>query len=116
MLLQDLAFPDSGRTLQGPCDRSTSSDHDSGIVPFKHLGIYIVGVGLVLVLSVCWCIRLLRSESTRDVNAAAAPVPAQDERAEGGDGETESTLAQRRLHAILELFRTSQVTMVRNEM
>jgi hypothetical protein len=129
MLLQDLAFPDSGRLLQGSSDPSTTtirSDQqhdDSGtIVPFNHLSIYVAGVGLVLLSVVC-CIRLVRSElAKRDAAnaAAAAPVPAQDERAEqeeGGDDEIESALlVQRRLHAILELFRTSQVTMVRNEM
>jgi hypothetical protein len=132
--MQDMAFPDdSGRVLryQEPND-STS---DSSERPFNQVAIYVAGVGLVLLLSI-WCIssyrsflatrRLLAARrlwvttvtailATSDVNATtAAPVllPQQGERA--GDAIKYSTLAQRK-HAILELFRTSQVTMVRDE-
>jgi hypothetical protein len=112
MLLQDLAFPDSGRLLEGPCDSSLEDD-DHGS-PFNTLLICGAGVGLLLLCAI-WCIGSVRSGSaTRDVNATSVlPVLAQDERA--CDEILRSTLIVQRKHVILELFRTSQVTMVRNK-
>jgi hypothetical protein len=106
VILQDLAFPDSGRDLQGPSD---SSD-DSGS-PINHVAIYAVGGGLLLLLCAIWS-SISCLATWRDVNAstsAPAAVRPQDERA--GDA-IQSTLLQRK-HAILKLFRTSRVTMVR---
>jgi hypothetical protein len=119
MLLQDLAFPDSGRLLQklgpsmeGPSDSSLDDDYHGS--PFNHVGIYVAGVGLMLLCAI-WCISSVRSGlATRDVNATSVlPVLAQDERA--CDEILRSTLVAQRKHVILELFHTSQVTMVRNE-
>jgi hypothetical protein len=110
MLLEDLAFPDSGRLLQGTSD---STSDDSGIA-FNNIGIYFfIGAGLNLLCAIWWIFGSVRNGlATRDVNAVAAPVFPQDERA---DGELQSTLAQRK-HVILDVFQTSQVTMVRNVM
>jgi hypothetical protein len=113
MLLQDLAFPDSGRLLEGPSDSSLEDDHHGS--PFNNAGINVAGVGVILVCAI-WCIRTVRSGlATRDVNATSVlPVLGQDERA--CDETLRSTLVVQRQHVIiLELFRTSQVTMVRNE-
>ena len=120
VLLKDLTFPDSGRLLQGPGPRGStahgSTSDDSGRRP---LAISVAGAGLILLFAI-WCIRTscVRSGSaTRVVNVTSAPVPPpsapvplQDERA--GDA-MQSTL--QRKHAILELFRASQVTMVSYE-
>ena len=107
MLLKDLAFPDSGRLLQASTD-STSDEDSRG--PFNQIAISVVGVGLLLLCAI-WCISSVRSGSaTRVVNVTLAPVLPQDERAGGA---IQSTL--QRKQAILELFRTSQVTMVRYE-
>jgi hypothetical protein len=125
MILKDLASPpDSGGRLlllqeDGTSDSSTS-DHDSDIAPFNRIFIYIALVGLIL-LAVFWCVSSVRSglATNDDVNAAAsapAAVSPQDERAAaatGTDTILQPTLVQRK-NAILELFRTSQVTMVRN--
>jgi hypothetical protein len=120
MQLQDLAFPDSGRSLQaGPSDDSIISDDSSTTSPpFNHVGIYLAGVALIL-LCALWCISSVRSGlATRggeDANATAEPVlPQRDEERTGADA-IQSTLLVQRKHAILELFRTSQVTMVRDD-
>jgi hypothetical protein len=123
MQLQDLAFPDSGRSLQaggpGPSDGTISDDSSGSPPPFNHVFIYLAGVGLLL-LCALWCISSVRSGlATRgeDANAIAAPVlPQRDEERAGADADAaiQSTLVQRK-HAILELFRTSQVTMVRDD-
>jgi hypothetical protein len=121
MQLQDLAFPDSGRSLQaGPSDDSIISDDSSSTSPpFNHVGSYITGVALILLCALFWCISSVRSGlATRggeDANATAEPLPSQRDEERTGADAIQSTLLVQRKHAILELFRTSQVTMVRDD-
>ena len=107
VVMKDLAFPDSGRLLQGPASSDSTSDDSGGLS--NPVAISVAGVGLILLCTI-WCITSsVRSGlATRVVTVTSAPVLPQDERA--GDA-IQSTL--QRKHAILELFRTSQVTMVR---
>jgi hypothetical protein len=120
MQLQDLAFPDdSGRSLQaGPSDDSIISDDSSSTSPpfHQHVGGYLTVIGVILVCAF-WCISSVRSGlATRgeEANATAAPLPSQRDEERAGADAIQSTLVQRK-HAILELFRTSQVTMVRDD-
>ena len=111
VLLKDLTFPDSGRLLHV----STDSTNDDSGGPFNQVAISVAGVGLILsllLLCTIWCICSVRSGlATRGVvNVTSATVPPQDERA----GDTIQSTLQRK-HAILELFRASQVTMVSYE-
>jgi hypothetical protein len=119
MLLQDLAIPDSGRLLQvGPGGISTISDDSESTSSPSQIGIYLAGAGLIL-LCAFWCISSVRSglAPPRDVNTAAAPGglprPHDDERA---DDEIQLARHTARKYAILEVFRTSEVTMVRKSM
>jgi type VI protein secretion system component VasK len=105
VILQDLAFPDPGRDLQG---RSDSSD-DSGSPFHMQIVFCVAGGGLLLFCAIC-CISCLATwRDVKNAASTAAPVRPQHERAVDA---IQSTLLQRK-HAILELLRTSRVTMVR---
>jgi predicted metalloprotease len=119
-LLKNMAFPDPRRHLQlqptrgfsteaGTSD-STEKGSESGS---NFVGIYILGLGMifVLVMIVFWILAVAaRRANTTDV----MDTPALPESDKTMGKNPKSTLAQRQ-QAILELFETSQVTMVSND-
>ena len=114
VLLKDFTFPESSRLLQlspGRTTRDGTSDDSGDHRPLNQVAIIVAGVGLLLLFAI-WVLSCARSGlATRGVvNVTSATAPPQDERA--GDA-MQSTL--QRKHAILELFRASQVTMVSYE-
>jgi hypothetical protein len=119
MLLQDFGFPDSGITrllAHGSSADNTGNDEDSGN-PFHSLGLYlIIGLGFTLTIGLYCCIRNLSANRDADAGAATMVLPQpfpQDARA-GYIKQCQSTLVAQRKQAILEHFRTTQVTRVRN--
>jgi hypothetical protein len=117
-LLKDLAFPDPGRHLQRqPTIGSStvagtpdSAEAESGSGGSNNLvGIYILGLVMILVLvRIAWIVVPTRRANTMDTPES----PSSDDKILGK--KPMSTLAQRK-QAILELFETSQVTMVSND-
>jgi hypothetical protein len=118
-LLKDLAFPDAVRHLQlqptardsstvaGTPDNTTEAGSGSG--SNNLVGIYILGLVMILVLvRIAWIVVPTRRANTTD----ASELPSSDDKTLGK--KPKSTLAQRK-QAILELFETSQVTMVSND-
>ena len=118
MHLQDLAFPDAGRLLQRTSNKTIDEasespfQHNDG---FYHLFFYFfAALGMILIVWFFCCVR--RSTwANGDGNTArvATMLPSfpQDER-EAAGYTIHSSLAQRK-RAILEIFQTTQVTMVR---
>jgi len=110
MHLQDLAFPDAGRLLQGTNDRtideaSESPFHNNGFCLFAALGM------ILMVWFYCCVRRSARANGDGNTARVATVLPSfsQDER-EAAGYTIHSSLAQRK-RAILEIFRTTQVTM-----
>jgi hypothetical protein len=111
MLLHD-AYPNLCRLLkqgtrEGPSDESGSLFNNNSIYMLAGLG-----VALVLGFCCCFCLSVLGSDG-HDVNWEAPTLAPRRVRASEVIVQWSSTLAQRK-HATLEIFRTSQVTMVRN--
>jgi hypothetical protein len=109
-LMKDMAFSDPVRSLQ----RTSSNAPENAAGPeerdFNVTGIYIVGF-VTLVIVVVAGFRMVQKsffrESGNVVDASEFPEDKAVER------EAKSTLAKRK-QAILELFKTAQVTMVSN--
>jgi hypothetical protein len=101
---KDLAFSDPVRHLQRTSDNTTTSSGSDRYF----VGIYIVGLAMIVMVAI-WCVKTIRScVCLRRVNAIDAPELPPDKSVHKL---TKSTLAKRK-QAILELFKTSQVTMV----
>ena len=107
--LKDFAFSDPVRRLHQTSDNNTISDAASYEHAPNVIGIYLTGVIMVVIVAVA-CFRIVRvllsAGSVDEVDAPELPSDNKEQR--------KSTLAQRK-RAILEIFETSQVTMVSND-
>ncbi len=117
MLLQDLGISDSGaRLLANGTSADNTSDEDSGN-PLHNFGLYlIVGLGLTLTIGLYCYVRNLSASSEANAGAATLVLPQpspQDARA-GYIKDCQSTLVAQRKQAMLEHFRITEVTKVRN--
>jgi hypothetical protein len=119
-LLKELAFPDPERLLEQTSDYSTASPTiantstaGSAVTPLNIIALYFVWSGLMLLLFI-WCGITLRG-----VGVSRPLLDARSDAPELNHDKSviktpKSTLAQRK-QTILELFETSQVTMVSND-
>jgi hypothetical protein len=109
--LKDLAFWDQLRRLQQGCTGNIAGSTGSA-TGFNVIGTYLIGF-VIITLTITGIVKLVRHGlSTRRVNAVDVPeLPQHDEKR---PKIPKSTLAKRK-QTILELFETSQVTMVSND-
>jgi hypothetical protein len=118
-LLKDLAFSNPARRMQRSSENRTgcrtgcrTASSDGSGNDFNIIGIYIVGV-VVTVLAAIGCIRMVYVclSTRRTLNATDAPELLDDKSVH----KTPKTTIAKRKQAILELFETTQVTMVSND-
>jgi hypothetical protein len=95
-LSKDLAFPGPGRLLQQTSNNTREEEDGSGSAFNVISGAYIVAMVLIVMIA-AWCVSSIR-RYVRAGTSVAIDAP---------------TLAKRK-QAVLELFETSQVTMVSN--
>jgi hypothetical protein len=109
--VEDLAFWDQVRRLQQGCTGNTAGSAGSQ-TGFNVIGTFLIGL-VMIIMVVTGIAKLVRHGlSTRRVNAVNSPeLPQHDEKLPNIPN---STLDKRK-QAILELFETSQVTMVSND-
>jgi hypothetical protein len=109
-LMRDLAFSDPVRRLQKAHSNTTDGFAISASyeTDFHVIGIYIVGIVMILIVAVACCRIVGTYMARRRITAIDASELPDDKTV---NKPAESTLARRK-QAILELFETSQVTMV----
>jgi hypothetical protein len=112
--LKNLAFWDQVRRLQQGCtgDKNSRAGSAGSQNGFNVIGTYLIGL-VMIIITVTGIVKHVRNIlATRRVNAVDTPeLPQHDEKL---PKIPKSTLAKRK-QAILELFETSQVTMVSND-